>query len=54
MPKSLVFTRTNSYCVKCRTKTSNVSPHISTTANGRKMLRSVCGVCKTKKCQFVK
>ena len=42
------------FCVRCKRKTGNVSPHMSTTKNGRKMLRSNCSVCKGKKCQFTK
>jgi len=41
-----------SYCVKCGKKTKNVKEHI-VSKNGRKMLKSNCAVCGTKKNEFV-
>jgi len=43
-----------SYCVKCRSKTRNVNPQMVVSANGRAMMKSQCGVCGTKKSEFVK
>ena len=42
-----------SYCVKCKRKTQNVGESVKRTSNGRHQLVSHCGVCRTKKCEFV-
>ena len=44
----------DSYCVRCKQKTQNLDNHIETTKNNRKVLKSICSVCKSKKCQFIK
>ncbi len=41
------------YCVKCKSKTADVSPVQATTKNGRPMIKSVCGNCGSKKSEFV-
>ena len=41
------------YCVKCRTKTNSKSEKLETTANGRKRLLGICSICSTKKHTFV-
>ena len=43
-----------SYCVRCKKHTPNLDEHIETTKNNRKALKSICSVCKSKKCQFVR
>jgi len=43
----------NSYCVKCGDKTPNVSEYLSTTINGRNVLKSQCKNCGCKKNEFV-
>lgn len=43
------------YCLKCKKATANAGkPVMTTTANGRRMAKSTCAVCGTKKSQFVK
>jgi hypothetical protein len=45
-----------SYCVKCRTKTANVDPHVEVMivkGHPRRMLKSTCVVCGSKKSEFV-
>jgi hypothetical protein len=42
------------YCVKCRRKTGNISPHLTETKNNRKMVKCECADCGTTKCLFVK
>ena len=47
---------TTVYCIKCKSKTEDVSPHVVplTTAKGtRYQLRATCKDCSSKKCQFV-
>ena len=43
-----------SFCLKCRKDTENISPKISKTSNGRKMLLSKCAICNSKKSRFIK
>ena len=43
-----------SYCVKCRTKTSDVDEQETTTKNGRRGVKSKCADCGTKKFRFAK
>jgi hypothetical protein len=43
----------NSYCVKCKRPTVNIKPVLSTSSNGRHMIKSKCGTCDNKKNQFV-
>ena len=45
---------TDSYCVRCKKHTPNLEEHIETTKNNRKVLKSICSVCKSKKWQFIK
>ena len=42
------------YCVKCKRKTQNGPISYRMTKNNRKMAVSPCGVCGTKKTNFVK
>ena len=42
-----------SYCVKCRRQTGNVDPQLTTTINGRHLLKSQCSVCGSRKAQFI-
>ena len=42
-----------SYCVKCKTKTNSVGETLSTTKNGRSMMKSKCTNCGTTKTRFV-
>lgn len=47
---------TGSQCMKCRRKTPNANAHfeaISVKGHARKMLKSQCAVCGTKKSEFV-
>ena len=44
----------NTYCLKCKTNTSNIDPKIVKTKNNRLLMQSKCIVCKTKKERFVK
>ena len=43
----------SAYCVKCRASSNDVNPVQTTTKNGRIMIKSTCGTCGSKKCQFV-
>ena len=45
---------TETYCVKCRRKTSDVKPYASQTSTGRGMMKSSCSGCGSKKSRFVK
>ena len=42
------------YCVKCKKKTDNTGESIATTKNNRKMRKSTCAVCNTRKTTFIK
>ena len=42
------------YCVKCKQKTDSKDITEVTTKNSRRMLKSICFVCGSKKSQFVK
>ena len=42
-----------SYCLKCRKDTENISPRVSNTSNGRKTI-SKCATCGSKKSKFIK
>ena len=44
----------NTYCLKCKTNTSNIDPKMVKTKNNRLLIQSKCSVCKTKKSRFVK
>jgi hypothetical protein len=42
------------YCVKCKQKTESESIEEVTSKNHRRMVRSICSICGSKKCQFIK
>ena len=44
----------NTYCLNCKTNTSNIDPKMFKTKNNRLLLQSKCSVCGTKKSRFVK
>ena len=44
----------NTYCLKCKTNTSNIDPKMFKTKNNRLLMQSKCSVCRTKKSRFVK
>ena len=44
----------NTYCLKCKTNTSNIDPTMAQTKNNRLLMQSKCTVCGTKKSRFVK
>ena len=46
--------KTNTYCIKCKTNTSNIDPKMVKTKNNRFLMQSKCTVCKTKTSRFVK
>jgi predicted lipid-binding transport protein (Tim44 family) len=49
---------TGSYCLRCKQKSANVAPHFEAVrgkgGSARKMLKSKCAVCGSKKAEFVK
>ena len=44
----------NTYCLKCKTNTSNINPKMVKTKNDKSLMQSKCSVCGTKKSRFVK
>jgi len=42
------------YCVKCKQKTESTNITAVISKNNRKMLKSICSICGSKKSQFVK
>ena len=44
----------NTYCLKCKKKTSNRDPKMVKTKNNILLMQSKCSICKTKKSRFVK
>ena len=44
----------NTYCLKCKTNTSNIHPKMVKTKNNRLLMQSKCSTCGTKKSRFVK
>ena len=44
----------NTYCLKCKTNTSNIDPKMVKTKNSRLLMQSKCSACGTKKWRFVK
>ena len=44
----------NTYCLKCKTNTSNIDPKMVKSKNNRSLLQSKCSVCWTKNSRFVK
>ena len=43
-----------SYCLKCKEYTKNISPQVSSTSNGKLMILSKCAICRSKKSKFIK
>ena len=43
-----------SYCLKCKQKTKNIDPQVSSTSNGKIMILSKCAICGSKKSIFIK
>ena len=43
-----------SYCLKCKKYTKNISPQVSSTSNGKLMILSKCAICGSKKSKFIK
>ena len=44
----------SSYCLKCKKNTENINPRVSKTSKGKTMILSKCGICGSKKSNFVK
>ena len=44
---------TNSYCVKCKRSTGTSGARLTTSTNGRRMMKGQCTSCGTNKSQFV-
>ena len=44
----------NTYCLQCKTNTSNIDLKMVKTKNNRLLMQSKCSVCGTKKSRFVK
>ena len=42
-----------SYCLKCKKRTKNIDPHVSSTSNGKFMILSKCAICGSKKSKFI-
>jgi Domain of unknown function (DUF5679)/Phospholipase A2-like domain len=42
------------YCVRCKLKTDSINVTQTLTSNNRKMLKSICSVCGSKKSTFIK
>ena len=42
------------YCLKCKTNTSDIDPKMFKTKNNRLIIQSKCSVCETKKSRFIK
>ena len=42
------------YCVKCKQKTDSINITPTVTTNNRKMIKSICSVCGSKKSTFIK
>ena len=42
------------YCLKCKKNTKNITPKISSTSNGNSMILSKCAICGSKKSRFIK
>ena len=41
------------YCLKCKQKTENIDPKISSTSNDKSMILSKCAICGGKKSRFI-
>ena len=44
----------NTYCLKCKTSTTNIDPKMVKTKKNRLLMQSKCSVSGTKKARFVK
>ena len=44
----------NTYCLKCKTNTSNIDPKTLKTKNNRLLMQLKCSASETKKSRFVK
>jgi hypothetical protein len=44
----------NTYCLKCKLKTESLNITETLTSNNRRMLKSICSICGSKKSQFIK
>ena len=42
-----------SYCLKCKKHTKNISPQVSSTSNGKMMILSICAICGSRKSKFI-
>ena len=43
-----------SYCLKCKKYTKNITPQVSSTSNGKLMILSKCAICNSKKSKLIK
>ena len=43
-----------SYCLKCKQNTESINPKVLKTTNGKTMILSKCGICGSKKSNFIK
>ena len=43
-----------SFHLKCRKYTKNISPQLSSTSNGKTMILPKCAMCNSKKPKFIK
>ena len=43
-----------SCCLKCKKKTENINPEVSSTSNDRVMILSKCAICGSKISRFIK
>ena len=42
------------YCVKCKQKTDSINITQTVTSNNKKMMKSICSICGSKKSTFIK
>ena len=42
------------YCLKCKKRTKNINPQVSSTSNGKIMTLSKYAICGSKKSRFIK
>lgn len=42
------------YCVKCKQKTESINITEVISKNNRKLMKSICAICGSRKCQFIK
>ena len=43
-----------SYCLRCKKRTKNINPQVSSTSNGKIMILSKYAICDGKKSRFIK